>query len=119
MTTTRFGGRLLLVGSVWLALTLAAQAQSRDPAPTAQRQALRSTTRHIGVRGFVSFDLNAMAAVDTFDAVLGSARLTALGGGGEVTGLWKGLFVRVDGSSMTKTGSRVLVADVTPVTVTP
>ena len=37
--------------------------------------------------------------------------MTAVGGGGEVLNLWKGLFARVGVSSMSETGTRVAVVD--------
>jgi hypothetical protein len=61
----------------------------------------------IGVHVFAIADSNAMAASQTFKAVLGSSQLTALGGGVDVTHLWKGLFVRVAGTHVTKDGTRV------------
>jgi hypothetical protein len=62
-------------------------------------------------RGYVLFDSTSLAAADTFDAVIGKSRLSMTGGGGEVLGLWKGLFARVAFSSVDASGSRVEVYD--------
>jgi hypothetical protein len=60
-----------------------------------------------------------MAAKDTFDAVLGTSSLQGPGGGGEVLGIWKGLFARAAVSQMKDTGSRAFVfnGNVIPVNV--
>ena len=65
----------------------------------------------IGFRAFVSFDMVALAAADSFDAALGTSSMTAVGGGGEVLNLWKGLFARVGVSSMSDTGTRLAIVD--------
>ena len=55
-----------------------------------------------------------MTAKQSFDAVLGSSSLTAIGGGGEFR-FWKGLFARGAFSMMKETGSRVFVVNGEPV----
>lgn len=53
-----------------------------------------------------------MAATKTFDAVLGTTNLGAIGGGGEVIRLWGGLFARFAlASTSAHDGTRVAVFD--------
>ena len=94
----------------------AEQTQVPKPAPpvTTQKpttQPPRAPREPIGFRAFVSFDMVALAAADSFDAALGTSSMTAVGGGGEVLNLWKGLFARVGVSSMSDTGTRVAIVD--------
>ena len=63
------------------------------------------------LRAYFLFDSTSMAAAETFDAVIGTSRLSMAGAGGEALGLWKGLFARVAFSSASETGSRVDVFD--------
>lgn len=63
------------------------------------------------LRAYFLFDSTELAAAETFGAVVGKSRLSMPGGGGEALGLWKGLFARVAFSSVTETGSRVVVLD--------
>ena len=70
---------------------------------------VRRAARGLGVHAFVAVEGDAMTAHQSFNAVLGSSTLTAIGGGGEVLGIWRGVFLRVEASSAQKTGSRVLV----------
>jgi len=67
----------------------------------------------VGVRAFAAVDFNVFAASKTYQAVFGSSTIPGYGGGVDVTGIWKNLFLRVDVTRITKTGSRVFV-DVTP-----
>jgi hypothetical protein len=77
----------------------AAQAASR-PAPTA---------RHLGVRAYVLFDVESMAASQTFKAVVNSSRLHGAGLGGEILNVWRQAFVRVAFARMSRSGSRAFV----------
>jgi hypothetical protein len=86
--------------AIVLALPGAARAQSPQPkAPPA-----------IGLRAYGIVDADTLAAKDSFDAVLGTSRLTAFGGGVDVTDIWKHVFVRVAATRASKTGSRVFVS---------
>jgi hypothetical protein len=78
---------------------------SAPPAPT-RRAPARSF-----FRAYAMFDTTELAAADSFNAVIGKSRITMPGGGVEVLGLWKGLFARGAFSSVTETGSRVVVFD--------
>jgi hypothetical protein len=86
------------------------QTQTQKPRPPAPaRPAARRDP--IGFRAYVNFDYLAIAAKESFDAVLGTSSMSAVGGGGEVLNLWKGLFARVGVSSASDTGSRVAVVN--------
>lgn len=75
------------------------------PAPAPSRpRAARSF-----FRGYVLFDSTTLAASRTFDAIVGTSRLSMVGGGGEVLDIWRGLFARVAASSARETGSRAEV----------
>jgi len=81
---------------------------AQTPPPTRPRAAAPSRSF---LRAYALFDSSALAAAETFDAVIGTSRLSMFGGGGEALDLWKGLFVRVAASSVEETGSRVVVFD--------
>lgn len=63
----------------------------------------------IGLRAYAIVDLDALAAKESFDAVLGTSQLTSFGGGVDVVDIWKHLFARVAVTRARKTGSRVFV----------
>ena len=63
----------------------------------------------ISLRAFGIADFDNMAAKQSFEAVLGTSKLKAFGGGVEVD-IWKHLFVRVAGTRARATGSRVFVS---------
>jgi len=65
----------------------------------------------LGVRAFGTVDINALTAQSSFNAVLGTSRLTAFGGGIDVLNIWRGLFLRAAVSTTSKTGSRAFVAN--------
>jgi hypothetical protein len=65
----------------------------------------------IGLHAFGVVDLDALAARESFDAVVGTSKLTALGGGVDVVDIWKHLFARVAVTRTRKSGSRVFVAN--------
>lgn len=107
----RVGGlvsAVVMAGAIGLAASPVHAQGAEDAAQRLTRPA-RPTSPGFGVRIFVAVDANALAASQTFDAVLGTSTLTGVGGGADVIGLWRGVFVRVGASSMKKTGSRVLV----------
>jgi hypothetical protein len=62
-------------------------------------------------RGFFSFDMTSLTASETYNALLGSSTVTALGGGGEIGGIWKQLFMRVGVGQTSETGERAFVID--------
>lgn len=63
----------------------------------------------VGIRGYVTYGVVQFAAADTFKAVSGSASTTSVGGGAQVTGLWRGLFADVGFSRQHVDGERVFV----------
>jgi hypothetical protein len=65
----------------------------------------------IGLHAYGAFDLDALAARESFDAVVGTSHLTAFGGGVDVVDIWKHLFARVAVTRARKSGSRVFVAN--------
>jgi len=64
----------------------------------------------IGLRAYAIVDLDALAAKESFAAVLGSSQFTAAGGGLDVVDIWKHLFARVAVTRARQTGSRVFVS---------
>jgi hypothetical protein len=65
----------------------------------------------IGLHAYGVVDLDALAARESFDAVVGTSKLTAFGGGVDVVDIWKHLFARVAVTRTRKSGSRVFVAN--------
>ncbi len=63
----------------------------------------------IGAQAFAAIDFNAFTASKTYKAVFGSSTIPGYGGGVDITGLTKNLFIRFDATSISKTGSRVFV----------
>jgi len=90
---------------------LPAAAQTVADAAVQVRRVPPRPRQHLGVRAFVSVDFDSMAAANTFNAVLGTSALSARGGGAEVLNVWRGVFIRVAATSVSKTGSRVVVVD--------
>jgi hypothetical protein len=88
-----------------LALPLPARA-GQDPAPPPPR-----APSPIGLRAYAIVDSNAVAAKESFDAVLGTSHLTSFGGGVDVVEIWKHLFARVAVTRARKSGSRAFVAN--------
>jgi hypothetical protein len=98
-----------------------AAAQVRPDAGTADARQVKplAPPARIGFRAFGHYEMVSFTAKETFDAVFGTSTMQGPGGGGEVLGIWKGLFVRGALSQMTDTGSRAFVFgnDVIPVNV--
>jgi opacity protein-like surface antigen len=63
----------------------------------------------VGVAAYFAFDLDALAAQKSFDAVLGTSNLKGFGGGVDVLNVWKGLFVRAVVTHARKQGNRAFV----------
>ena len=64
----------------------------------------------LGLHAYGIVDLDALAAKQTFEAVLGTSQLKAFGGGVDVVDIWKHLFARVAVTRVRKTGSRGFVS---------
>lgn len=84
--------RLMLAVAFWLISTGTGLAQ-----PT------------LGGRGYVTYGTTLFTAADSFKAVDGKERQNGRGGGGTVTGLWRGVFVDVAFSQQRFDGQRVFV----------
>jgi hypothetical protein len=63
----------------------------------------------VGVHAFAAIDFNQFAASNTFRAIFNSATIPGYGGGADITGLWRQLFLRVAFTRLTKDGTRVFV----------
>jgi hypothetical protein len=63
------------------------------------------------VAGHAEVGTTSLAAARTFDAVSGDHRATTIGGGAHLSQLWRGLFVDVAISFLSKKGERVSVND--------
>lgn len=67
---------------------------------------LRAQER-LAVSGYVELGTMQLAAAQTFDAVFGSHRASIVGGGGQLSNIWRGLFVDIGLSAISKNGERV------------
>jgi opacity protein-like surface antigen len=67
-------------------------------------------TNTVGLRAYGVFDITAVAASKSFDAVFGSSQLFAGGGGAEID-VWHHLFLRIAVTYVQRHGSRVFVDD--------
>jgi hypothetical protein len=63
----------------------------------------------LGARGYLTYGQTALAAKESLDSVGAEATQVGVGGGGTVTGLWRGLFVDVAASQQKLTGERVFL----------
>lgn len=63
----------------------------------------------IGFRGYVTFGSTALAAHESFDAVADTHSRENVGGGGQVTNIWKGVFADVAVSQWSLDGQRAFV----------
>ena len=80
------------------------------PAHAAGQNAQPKSPSPIGLRAYAIADADSIAATESFEAVLGTSRLQAFGGGVEITDIWKHLFARVAVTRARKSGSRVFVS---------
>jgi hypothetical protein len=109
---TRAGGLLALVTFIcgWPAVP-AAQTSRVPPSQTRPRLALRVPAPPPGPRVHLFFlaDATTMTAAESFNAVAGTSRAMAFGGGVDVLRIWKGLFARAAVSVARLNGERVSV----------
>ncbi|MBM3751564.1 MAG: hypothetical protein FJW21_10375 [Acidimicrobiia bacterium] len=91
---TRAGVCILLAWLVTVAPALAQRAPATAP---------------IGGRIFGVVEGQAMTATDTFDALSGETSLFGGGGGAEVHGVWRKIFLRASASRLSVDGERVFV----------
>jgi hypothetical protein len=111
--TTRLSFVVVAACATVLTLQIArpAAAQTAADGTVQTRRVPARPRQQLGVRAFAALDADALAATNTFDAVLGTHVLAARGGGAELLNVWKGLFVRVGATSASKAGTRVVVVD--------
>ena len=81
----------------------------QPPRPSSAAPKSAAAHQSIGAVVFAAIDLNVFAASKTYQAVFGSSTIPGYGGGADITGLWRDLFVRAAVTRVTKTGSRVFV----------
>lgn len=62
-----------------------------------------------GVRAYFTYGAVSLASSETFKAVADTNKATSLGGGAQVTGLWRSLFLDVGVSRQSLDGTRVFV----------
>jgi len=97
--------RLAILAGALFACAVAAEAQTRQPAPAPAAPPL---ARGLAVRGYGEAGIHWFAAADTFEAVLGSSSGAIFGGG--VEALWnRRLSISFDVSRFEGTGERVFV----------
>jgi Outer membrane protein beta-barrel domain len=63
------------------------------------------------VRGYVTYGGVSLASSATFEAVAGTSHVASVGGGIQVAGVWRSLFIDVGVSRQSIDGSRVFVSD--------
>ncbi len=68
-----------------------------------------ASAQPLGIRGLVSFGAVRMDASDSFDAIFGTSTLSEVGGGVQVTNVWRGVFAEVTGGRSKKRGERAFV----------
>jgi hypothetical protein len=88
-------------------------AQTRPPAtppPAAQpRRPPRPPRPPIGLRAYFIADVDFLRATRTFDAVLGSSQFIDVGGGVDLLGVLRNMFMRVDFTKGRRKGDRIAV----------
>jgi hypothetical protein len=95
------------VSAALLVLPIAVRAEEQQPPPTSA-PAVRSGPT-VGVQGFGTFGVTFPIASESLTTVGISERPPELGGGVQVTNLWRGLFVQLGASRWTGDGSRVFI----------
>jgi len=80
-------------------------------AAPAAAQTPRQSSSKPAIGLFALYDYASIASPKSFDAVFGKHTASAPGVGIDVVHLWRGAFVRIDGSKATMKGERVIVFD--------
>ena len=99
----------VVVPALLLAAPLPALAQQKKPVPAPAKPA--APRAPIGVNGFVSMTSMRPSASDSFGAAGLGSSATEIGGGAQVTNLWRGLFVQGQVSTWDATGERAFIDD--------
>ena len=92
-----------IVGLIILGLIISVPASAQTSRP----RAAAATKTSIGIFGL--FDYSTISSPKSFDAVFGKHTTTAPGVGLDAINLWKGVFVRIDGSQSKLSGERVVI----------
>lgn len=92
-----------------LAAPLPVLAQQTKPGTQPARPAVRRTP--VGFNGFVTFASMRPSAADTFRAAGIGSSVGEIGGGAQITNIWKDLFVQASISSWSGSGERVFIDD--------
>lgn len=95
---------LLALLALLVATPVFAQSRSGSTRPAQDR---------IGLIAFGTVDSLSIASSQTFDAVFGKSKATALGAGVDVVNVWRHLFVRVASSKTSLDGQRVVIVNST------
>jgi hypothetical protein len=82
--------------------------QKKPPAKPAKPRAPREP---VGVRVFGLFDIERMAARQSFETITGSPIVFGYGGGVDILNVWSGLFIRGSVALASKSGTRAIVFD--------
>jgi len=90
---------IVAMAFVWVLVDPAAGYAQRAPAPVSRR----------GVRGFFDAGTVWVSSAESFEAVTGRASTTTLGGGVQITNIWRGVFVQADLARATMSGERLFV----------
>jgi hypothetical protein len=108
----------LIVITAALAMASPAAAQATGTSSSRQRKAVMPKPASpplpkpkMNIRAFGAFDVEAMSASQTFQAVTGSPVVLGYGGGAEIVNLWSHLFVRGDYTTGSTSGARAFVVD--------
>jgi len=96
---------IALMASIWLAAGTPGAAEQAKPSPPPPR------TPRIGFQGFGLLGVNVPVAKESFEAAGLDTSALELGGGAQVTDLWRNLFVEVSVSRWSGTGERVFLDD--------
>lgn len=67
------------------------------------------SAQQLGIRGLFSIGAVRMDASDSFDAIFGTSTLTEIGGGVQVTNVWRGVFAEVTAGRSKDRGERAFV----------
>jgi opacity protein-like surface antigen len=103
---SHFARGLLPAVGVALAVQSASAGQAPVPPPSATA---RTSPQRVGVQGFATFGLTRQLAADSFTSVDLSTQSPEIGGGGQITNLWRTLFVQGSIGRWSSTGERVFI----------
>ncbi|MGH9348471.1 MAG: hypothetical protein ACRD26_14520 [Vicinamibacterales bacterium] len=97
---------LIVLSSVFVSTSAAAQAPGPQPRVASPPS---PASNRPGIRGVFEAGASWLAATASFETITGEVRTTQIGGGVQVTNVWRRVFVQVDVSRATATGERVFL----------